>query len=250
LPAAEAGWKGNKLMIHGIFFDIGWTMERPATDDWFRTRSFYELYPDIRPSRFDPETFRHACAAALQYLTDHHDLHSLQDEEEVFTHYYQLLVSSLPGCTISDEDARKLAHAFACDDDKYVPIGPVQKTLALLKQQGYRLGIISDTYPSIVPQLTHAGLLKYFDCTTYSFALNTFKPDPRMYEDALAKMGLPAAETVFIDDLPGNLKAAESFGMHGIQSLANPDTVPDSSFPSIHEPSELPALLCTLSRQA
>jgi putative hydrolase of the HAD superfamily len=237
-------------MIHGIFFDIGWTMERPATDDWYRTRFFYEAYPDIHPDRFDPETFKHACMKAQKYLGDHHDLHSLQDEEDVFTQYYLLLVSSLPGYAITPKTARQLAHDAVYDEDKYLLLGNVPETLALLKQQGYRLGIISDTFPSIVPQLTHVGLLSYFDCTTYSFALNTFKPDPRMYRDALSKMGLPAEETVFIDDLPGNLKAAEALGMHGIQSLANPAVKPDPAFPAIHEPSELPALLEQLNRQS
>ena len=55
----------------------------------------------------------------------------------------------------------------------------------------YKLGVISDTWPSIRPVLDAFGLTPYFDCFTFSFELGCFKPDRRMYEDALAKMGLP-----------------------------------------------------------
>ena len=69
----------------------------------------------------------------------------------------------------------------------------------------YKLGVISDTWPSIVPVLEEFGLPGYFDTLTYSFEVGCFKPDPRMFADALGKMGLPPEQCVFIDDTAQNL---------------------------------------------
>jgi HAD superfamily hydrolase (TIGR01509 family) len=43
------------------------------------------------------------------------------------------------------------------------------------------------------------------------------KPDPAIYEAALARLGRAAGETVFIDDAPANIAAARMVGMHAIQ---------------------------------
>ena len=84
----------------------------------------------------------------------------------------------------------------------------------------YRLGIISDTWPSIVPVLEEFDALRYFDFATYSFELGAVKPDPRMYQDALSKMGLPAGETVFVDDTLKNLHGAAALGIQTVQIRA------------------------------
>ena len=42
------------------------------------------------------------------------------------------------------------------------------------------------------------------------------KPDHRIFELALYRFGIKAEETVFIDDNPNNVKAANELGIHGI----------------------------------
>ena len=42
------------------------------------------------------------------------------------------------------------------------------------------------------------------------------KPDHRIFELALDRFGIKAEETVFIDDNPNNVKAANELGIHGI----------------------------------
>jgi len=43
------------------------------------------------------------------------------------------------------------------------------------------------------------------------------KPDPRIFELALARLGdVPAERTVFLDDYEGNVEAARRVGIHGI----------------------------------
>ena len=66
------------------------------------------------------------------------------------------------------------------------------------------------------------GLTPYFDCFTFSFELGCFKPDRRMYEDALAKMGLPPEECAFIDDGVKNLQGAQAAGIQPVLITAKP----------------------------
>ncbi len=43
------------------------------------------------------------------------------------------------------------------------------------------------------------------------------KPDPRIFEHALAQLGAIAPErAIFVDDFPGNIKAADAVGMRGV----------------------------------
>jgi putative hydrolase of the HAD superfamily len=42
------------------------------------------------------------------------------------------------------------------------------------------------------------------------------KPDPRLFEDALAKLGLMAEECIYIDDKPAFAQAATNHLLHGI----------------------------------
>ena len=48
----------------------------------------------------------------------------------------------------------------------------------------------------------------------YSGRLGTMKPDPGMYEHALAVLGLPAHEIAYIDDLPANIETGRRLGFH------------------------------------
>ena len=42
------------------------------------------------------------------------------------------------------------------------------------------------------------------------------KPDPAVFEIAVARAGMPASDLVFVDDKQGNVDAAVAFGMDGI----------------------------------
>lgn len=57
---------------------------------------------------------------------------------------------------------------------------------------------------------------RYFDAVYYSHLIRLRKPDRVIYEYVLADAELAPEETVFIDDLPENIAAAEEVGIRGI----------------------------------
>lgn len=46
------------------------------------------------------------------------------------------------------------------------------------------------------------------------------KPDHRIYELCLGRLGLQPAEAIFLDDLGHNIKAAASLGIHTIKVMS------------------------------
>ena len=56
-----------------------------------------------------------------------------------------------------------------------------------------------------------------FDVVVLSQALKVRKPAPEIFEVALERLQLPASDCVFVDDLGGNLKAAQGLGLTTIK---------------------------------
>jgi len=96
---------------------------------------------------------------------------------------------------------------------------PKQATFELVKRlKGrYRLGLLSNTNEwhfefGIKP----VGIFPLFDAVTLSFEVHAMKPDRKMYDDMLAKLALPAAACVYIDDIAEYVAAGRAIGLHGI----------------------------------
>ncbi|MBR6089882.1 MAG: HAD-IA family hydrolase, partial [Anaerolineaceae bacterium] len=73
----------------------------------------------------------------------------------------------------------------------------------------------------------------------FSCYVGVFKPDRRMYLDALEKSGVSAEETVFIDDSVRNLRGAAEEGILPILIAADPKADVETDFMKIHDLREL-----------
>ena len=96
---------------------------------------------------------------------------------------------------------------------------PIPETLALLHRlkPSQKLGLLSNTSPWHAERyIRHLPGFPLFDAVTYSFETGFPKPDPRIFQDALAKLGLPAEACVYIDDIPAFAQAATALGLHGL----------------------------------
>lgn len=196
--------------IKGIFFDLGGTLLYPPSGSWMFSELAYRHFPKERLLEPGP---RAAMSRASRKLDEHHLLHTVEEEYTQFYGYYKAVSDALPELGLTGDDLRIVTEDKVYNkDDNYRLFGGTISTLKAL-QGRYELGIISDTWPSIIPLLEHFDILKYFGCATFSFELGTFKPDRRMFQDALSKMGLPPEQTVFIDDSPKNLAGAAALGI-------------------------------------
>ncbi|HEY7119166.1 MAG TPA: HAD family hydrolase [Tepidisphaeraceae bacterium] len=76
--------------------------------------------------------------------------------------------------------------------------------LATMREAGLRLGVISNTFvPGFVHDrhLADVGLLEFFPVRVYSSETGYRKPDRRIFEAALGRLGVTARETLFVGDL-------------------------------------------------
>ena len=225
-----------------IFFDVGYTLDMPASGDWMFTKRFLEEAGDLLKRRGKDEISR-ARDAALRFLEENHLVTTAEAEIDQFFRYYSIISDRLE-LALSEGQRRLIARDRACNMENYIPYPGVREVLEKLSQR-YRLGVISDTWPSIEQQLEYIGVSQYFSFATYSCFLGVFKPDARMYRDALAKSGVSAEDTVFIDDSVPNLDGAAALGIRPVLIAANPAADVETSYLKIRDLRELAPLFLT-----
>jgi len=219
-----------------IFFDVGYTLDHPLSGSWLLTNRFYELAGERFRSL--PEETRNAVfGQCLEYLLRNHRVRDVGEEMQQFSRFYGELATGL-GLELTPEAIYSIAHDRTYNMANYVPYPDARAVVETLSRS-FSLGIISDTWPSIEPQLEAIGVSPFFAFRTYSFALGVMKPDKRMFLDALAKCGCPAEETVFIDDSVLNLKSAAELGITPVLIAANPASDLDTAYCKIKTLSEL-----------
>ena len=219
-----------------IFFDVGYTLDRPASGDWMFTNRFLAEAGE-RLSACGGGAVGRAREAGLRFLTRNHRVAGVEEECEQFFQYYSILSDEL-GLGLSETQRREIARDRALNMENYVPYPGIREALETLSRT-HRLGLISDTWPSIGRQLEHIGVSRYFSFRTFSCDVGVFKPDSRMYLDALGQCGVPAAETAFVDDSLRNLEGAAALGILPILITANPAADAETSYLKIKDLREL-----------
>ena len=157
---------------------------------------------------------------------------------------------------VSPETAlRRLCDSFAADYPLHEDVVP---TLTRLREQGYRLGLITNgnSYPQN-RKLDYSGLRPYLDLVVICGDEEVQKPHPLIFRRAAARLGLPVESCLFVGDHPLNdIQAALDAGMQAVRKDAahEPDhpffSLPQPTTPVIRHISELPALLTTPDRSA
>ena len=232
----------GKVMIEslrdkkGIFFDVGYTLAYPSSGDWMFTHKFSEL-AEKQLNKHTPEEIQNALEVGHENLNSSHLVFTVEEEYRQFVNFYSIISKSLD-LGLTQDEVNSVAYDRTYNMDNYAAYPDVQRVLKTLSMS-YRLGVISDTWPSIELQLQALGVKEFFSSFTYSCSLGVFKPDERMYIDALEKIGLKAEDTVFIDDSINNLEGAAKLGITPILIASNPSSDAESSFLKIHSLSEL-----------
>jgi epoxide hydrolase-like predicted phosphatase len=83
-----------------------------------------------------------------------------------------------------------------------------------LRDAGYRIGLLSNAADDLHAVLDQLEVADAFDAVVLSADVGLVKPDPAIYERILARLGVPAEQAVFVDDLRINVDAARQLGLH------------------------------------
>lgn len=211
--------------IRGILFDWGDTLICPpgiTTDPEGHfhclEKFFYtELVPALRPADRQAlpwSTFR----SVYQEASMEQIRQTLRTGREHSFGQRLAAALELAGAAVPDAaSGKKLADALgkriasAC-----VPVDYAATLLPHLRGH-LRLGLLSNYphAPAVRASLAEASLIEHLDAVVISAEIGWSKPSRPAFEAALAALGTPADQTLFVgDDLDNDMRGAKALGMH------------------------------------
>lgn len=204
------------MKFRGIVFDINGTLVDILTDegrdDIYRTLSNLLDYQGIS---LDPETIRELYFQLNKEQRrtseeEHPEFDAVAIFRDIIARHATTFTRQLPA-EKSAALPRLCAEVFRAASRLKLELYPgVEAVLAGLRDQ-YQLAAVSDGQSAwAVPELRAVGLSEYFNPVIVSGDLGYRKPDPRIFEAALAGMGLTAPEVLFV----GNDMYRDVFGAH------------------------------------
>jgi len=100
-----------------------------------------------------------------------------------------------------------------------------QYALSKLRARGLRLAVCSNSVrDSIDLMMRKADLLQYLEFFLSNQDVAHGKPDPEIYNKAIARMGLAPQQCLIVEDNPNGIQAARRAGAHVMQ-VSSPDEV-------------------------
>lgn len=98
------------------------------------------------------------------------------------------------------------------------PLEGVFSLLAFLRRRGYSLGLLSNASSVHKDPWRRLGMEPMFDAVAFSCDAGLRKPDPRIYLDLCARLGVtPEAALVVGDSLPNDVRAPRGLGMRAMR---------------------------------
>lgn len=193
-----------------VFFDVDFTLIRPGRR--FLGAGYAETCVrhgiDVDPSRFDD-----AVAEALPLL----ETADLRYDDQVFVAYTARIIELMGGLGPGVETAAREIYIDWAEHRHFEMYADVPDTLRTLHGRGLRLGLISNSHRPLDSFGAHFNLDGLFSVTVSSAEFGVMKPDPRIFQEALGRMGVPAAEAVMVgDSLSHDVLGARAAGMHGV----------------------------------
>ncbi|GAA2992595.1 HAD family phosphatase [Streptosporangium longisporum] len=92
-------------------------------------------------------------------------------------------------------------------------VEPMYEMLRAVRAAGLRTCLLSNSWANEYPR---EGWDDVFDEVVISGEIGMRKPEPRIFEHALGRIGLAGEECVFVDDIETNIEAARRLGIVGV----------------------------------
>jgi HAD superfamily hydrolase (TIGR01549 family) len=195
-----------------------------------------------------PEGILRGYAAADAYMSEQTALRPLRlrdpEEREAFFAEYELLVLRGNGIEVSRAQAldiwrglREIPYAMVAFDD-------VVPALRRLKQMGLTLGLISNIDRDGGELAESLGLASYLDLTVTSGEVGAEKPDPAIFQAALARACAQPSEAIHVGDQPSaDVEGARGAGIGPVLLDRDGNHKRFDRCPRIESLLELPGLL-------
>jgi putative hydrolase of the HAD superfamily len=105
------------------------------------------------------------------------------------------------------------------------PDGEMVGAVKRARAEGVKTGLVSNSMGS--GRYDRDSFPEMFDAVVISGEVGTHKPEPEIYRMAAERLGLPAEDCVFVDDLRENCEGAEAVGMTAVLHRGAERTLPE-----------------------
>lgn len=192
----------------GLILDYGNVLTRAQDQTWMDGAA--------RRLGADAATFR---AAYWQHR------HAYDADLTAAEYWGRVLAASRPGAA-GALDAADLAWLSEADIASWsVYRDEVWALAAEFRAEGGRTAFLSNSGPEVMARVReHWPLEARFDAVVISCEVGLSKPDPRIYQLCLDRLGLAAPATLFVDDRADNVEAAARVGLQTLQ-FEGPDAL-------------------------
>lgn len=184
-----------------ICFDMGYTLLRhtPNGPELYR-RTLASLGYDVE---IEAVELAHGPARELyiRATREGRDFESsMALAREFWTEYNQLVLGALG---IDDQRLAEVGAAVyeaAWSPDAWEAFPDAISTLTELRAMGVRMAVVSNFVDTLPALCSHHGLTSYFDVVVASVDAGAMKPDPRIWDVALRRLGVPASDSWHVGD--------------------------------------------------
>jgi putative hydrolase of the HAD superfamily len=133
------------------------------------------------------------------------------------TWVYQLMLEALGVQGDLWQKADTLYERFIVREGFMPLFSDVKDTLEQLRSSGLRLGVLSNFPPHLEETLKQHGIHGYFDFFVVSSLVGVEKPDPAIFELAIAEAQCPKEEILYVgDNLDDDIRGAQAVGLTAI----------------------------------
>jgi putative hydrolase of the HAD superfamily len=200
----------RQLRTRAVFFDVDFTLIHPGPA--FQGRGYAEACARHGVS-VDPGRFEQAVAAASVAL--HTD--GAAYDPAIFVDYTCRIIEGMGGqgdavvrAATDLYEAWSACHHFTLYEE-------VPEVLRVLRSDGLRIGLISNTQRSLAVFERHFELDGLFDVAISSSDHGFMKPHPSIFEEGLRRAAVTAGEAVMVgDSVPHDIMGALRLGMRGV----------------------------------
>lgn len=133
-----------------------------------------------------------------------------EDDETAFWDGYGLELMARVGLHADMADAFMARYPY----ERFMkPVPQAREVLQSLRDRGLRIGVLSNTLPSIDRTLEALGLADLVDVAVATCTVGVHKPEAGAFLHAADALGLRPDEILFVDDKHENVEAARALGM-------------------------------------
>ncbi len=226
-----------------IFFDAGDTLVHPRP-------SFSGLFVQVCGEfglEIDEERVHEVAGAIMSGLTERQRAGWTFSADPAgsrafWADFYNSALRGLGADGDTTDMAMALYDTFS-DPNNYQAFPDVKPALEALKSEGYELGIISNFEPWLESLLHQLGLRGYFAHITISGVVGVEKPNPRIFELALARAGVEACDAAHVgDSVASDVEGALEAGITPIL-IDRHGRHPETGILRVSDLREIPSLL-------